>query len=82
MSIPEIIGGVIVLVVCLAIIVLTISQQTKGQGLSGAIMGANSGMAGGRMRQEDIMLSKLTKYTAVVLFVVTIVACALSTRLG
>lgn len=82
MTIPEIIGGVVVLVACIAIIVLTVSQHTKGQGLSGAIMGGNNGMAGGRMRQEDLMLARLTKYVAILLFVVTIVACALSARLG
>ena len=81
MTIPEIIGGVIVLIAAVLIIILTVAQHTKGQGLSGVLTGA-SPMAGSRVRQEDVMLAKLTKIAAIVLFVVTIVACALSARLG
>lgn len=82
MTIPEIVGGVIVAVACVVILVLTLSQHTKGQGLSGAIMGSNSPMGNARVRQEDIWLARLTKYAGIVLFVVVILACALSTRLG
>lgn len=82
MSIPEIIGGVIVLIACIVILVLTLCQHTKGQGLSGAIMGSNSPMGGSRVRQEDLWLARLTKYTAIVLFVVVLLACTLSTRMG
>ena len=82
MTIPEIIGGVIVAVASILILVFTMTQHTKGQGLSGAIMGSNSPMGGARMRQADIWLARLTKYTAIVLFVVVLVACTLSARLG
>lgn len=82
MTIPEIIGGVIVLIASVLIIILTVSQHTKGQGLSGVLTGGNNPMAGSRVRQEDVMLGKLTKIAAAVLFVVTIVACAVSARMG
>lgn len=82
MTMPEIIGGVILLIASLLIIVLTVSQHTKGQGLSGAIMGGNNPMGGARVRQEDVMLAKVTKIAGAILVVVAVVACAISTRLG
>lgn len=82
MNIPEIIGGVIVLVAAVLILILTLTQHTKGQGIAGAIMGSTSPMGNARVRQEDVWLAKLTRYAAIVLFVVTIVACAVSARLG
>ena len=74
MTMPEIIFGAILLVASLVIIVLTVSQRSKGQGLSSAIMGANSPMAGSNVRQEDIMMAKLTKIAAVILVIVAVVA--------
>ena len=82
MTMPEIIFGAILLVASLVIIVLTVSQRSKGQGLSSAIMGANSPMAGSNVRQEDIMMAKLTKIAAVILVIVAVVACAVSARMG
>lgn len=81
MTMPEIIFGAILLVASLVIIVLTVSQRSKGQGMS-ALMGANNPMAGSNVRQEDVMLAKVTKVAGVVLVVVAVIACAVSARMG
>ena len=65
----EIVLGVVLIAVSVLIVVFTLAQEQKGQGLSGAIMGESSAtMAAGRER-------------GVVFFVVTLVVCVLSARL-
>lgn len=81
MSLYEIIFGVVLVVVSLLIIVFTLLQEQKGQGLSAAIMGDNSLMAAGRERGIDAKLAKITKICGVVFFVVTLLVCVLSARL-
>ena len=70
----EIALGVVLVVVSVLIIVFTLAQEQKGQGLSGA-------MAAGRERGVDAKLAKLTKVCGIVFFVVTLVVCVLSARL-
>ena len=82
MSIYEIVFGVILIAVSLFIIVFTLAQETKGQGLSAAIIGDNSFMAAGRERGLDAKLAKATKICGVILFIATLVVCVLSARLG
>ena len=77
----EIVLGVVLIAVSV-LIVFTLAQEQKGQGLSGAIMGESSAtMAAGRERGVDAKLAKLTKICGVVFFVVTLVVCVLSARL-
>ena len=79
----EIVLGVVLIAVSVLIVVFTLAQEQKGQGLSGAIMGESSAtMAAGRERGVDAKLAKLTKICGVVFFVVTLVGCVLSARLG
>ena len=66
MEIYEIIVGVVLIIACLLIIVFTLAQEQKGQGLSAAIMGDNSFMAAGRERGLDAKLAKLTRVLGVV----------------
>ena len=73
--------GVVLIAVSLLIIVFTLAQEQKGQGLSAAIMGDNTAMAAGRERGVDAKLAKLTKICGIVFFVVTLVVCVLSARL-
>ena len=73
----EIALGVVLIAVSLLIIVFTLAQEQKGQGLSAAIMGDNTAMAAG----VDAKLAKLTKICGIIFFVVTLVACVLSARL-
>ena len=62
----EIVLGVVLIAVSVLIVVFTLAQEQKGQGLSGAIMGESSAtMAAGRERGVDV----------------TLVVCVLSARL-
>lgn len=69
----EIIGAIILLVACIILVVLVMLQESKdkmSQTLTGGInesyLGRNSG------RTLDAMLAKITKYAAIVFFVLTI----------
>ncbi len=58
MSVIEIVGGVILLIVSAAIVFLTLMQHTHGQGLSGAINGSAYGANNARLTPADQMLAK------------------------
>ena len=78
----EIVLGVVLIAVSVLIVVFTLAQEQKGQGLSGAIAGvADTFMAKNRAKTWDAKLAKLTKICGVVFFVVTLVVCVLSARL-
>ena len=77
----EIALGCVLIAVLLLIIVFTLAQEQKGQGLSAAIMGENTHMAAGRERGIDAKLAKWTKVFGGVFFVVVLVICVLSARL-
>ena len=69
----EIVSAVILLVACIVLVVLVMLQESKdkmSQTLTGGInesyLGRNSG------RTLDAMLAKITKYAAIVFFVLTI----------
>lgn len=81
MGIYEIVIGVVLIVACLLIIVFTLAQEQKGQGLSAAIMGDSSFMAAGRERGLDAKLAKFTKVFGVVFVVATLLVSVLSARL-
>lgn len=82
MSVIEIVGGVILLVVSAVIIFLTLMQHTHGQGLSGAINGGAYGGNNARLTPADQMLVKVTRIAGVVFFVVAILACVFASRLA
>ena len=81
MEIYEIIVGVVLIIACLLIIVFTLAQEQKGQGLSAAIMGDNSFMATGRERGLDAKLAKLTRVLGVVFMVAALVVSVVNSRL-
>ena len=81
MEIYEIIVGVVLIIACLLIIVFTLAQEQKGQGLSAAIMGDNSFMAAGRERGLDAKLAKLTRALGVVFMVAALVVSVVNSRL-
>ena len=81
MEIYEIIVGVVLIIACLLIIVFTLAQEQKGQGLSAAIMGDNSFMAAGRERGLDAKLAKLTRVLGVVFMVAALVVSVVTSRL-
>ena len=72
MSVIEIVGGVILLIVSAAIVFLTLMQHTHGQGL----YGANNA----RLTPADQMLAKVTRIAGIVFFVVAILACVFASR--
>ncbi|MDD3430236.1 MAG: preprotein translocase subunit SecG [Oscillospiraceae bacterium] len=78
MNVFEIISGVILILASLVIILLVMTQDSKGNGLSGAIAGGENMMNEGRMRTKDVVLAKYTKIAAIVFFVVTLVVSAVS----
>ena len=58
MTAYEIAFGVVLIIVSVLIVVFTLSQTQKGQGLSAAIMGDSSFMAAGRERGLDAKLGQ------------------------
>ena len=74
MSVIEIVGGAILLVVSAVIILLALMQHTHGQGLAGAI--------NARLTPADQMLAKVTRIAGIVFFVVAILACVFASRLA
>lgn len=81
MSVIEIVGGAILLVVSAVIILLTLMQHTHGQGLAGAINGGVGGANNARLTPADQMLAKVTRIAGIVFFVVAILACVFASRL-
>lgn len=82
MSIIEIISGVVLILAALAIIFLTLAQESKGKGLSGAIMGEGGMMEAGRTRAKDAKMAKATKIMGVVFVIVIILVSVFSVIKG
>lgn len=78
MSVIEIICGVVLILVALAIIYLTLAQESKGKGLSGAIMGEGGMMEAGRARRKDVKLAKATRILGAVFLVVILLVSIVS----
>ncbi len=71
----EIIGGVVILIVCLAIIVLCLMQEQKSQdSMTAALTGASSESFYGKNegRTKEAMLAKATRAFGIILFVATL----------
>lgn len=82
MSIFEIISGAVLILAAIAIIGLTLAQESKGKGLSGAIMGDGGMMEAGRTRAKDVKMAKATKIIGVVFLVVIVLVSILSVMQG
>lgn len=82
MSVFEIVCGVILMLAAVLIIYLTMTQESRGRGLSGAITGESSQMEAGRARGEDAKKALYTRYVGIAFVVVTILVSVLSARLG
>ncbi len=79
MSVIEIVAGIMVLLVCAAITVLILAQDSKGGGLSGVITGTEMMSGETRSRSKEARQGRLTKILAIVFFVVVILANVFST---
>ena len=74
MNILEIISGLLLIVSCVAIILLVMLQEPKTQ-MPGAVGGGNSDsyFSGNKGRTKSGLMTKITRISAIVLFVVTLV---------
>ncbi len=68
----EIIAGATLLLTSVLIILSVMLQSSKGDGLSGVIMGGEGGSGRERGKASDIKLARITKVLAVVFFIVTL----------
>ncbi len=80
MTILEIVGGALLILCGIAIIILVLSQESKGKGLSGVIGGGD--MMEGNANSPKTLLAKYTKIAAIVFFVLAIAVGVLSIALG
>ena len=78
MTVVEIVCGIVLMLVAVAIIYLTLAQESKGRGLSGAIMGDGGMMEAGRTRRKDVKLAKATRVLGVVFLVVILLVSMFS----
>lgn len=75
MSILEIIGGAILIVVCIAIIILCLAQESKSQdSMTAALTGASSDSFYGKNegRSREAILAKITRTAGIILFLITL----------
>lgn len=72
MQVWEIIGGILMILLAIAIVVLVLFQESpKGSGVN-ALSGGDSYYNKNQGRTFDAMLARLTKFTAVAFFAVSI----------
>lgn len=81
MSIFEIIGSVVLILTCIVITLLVLKQESKGRGLSTAIMGGPMNDESRSRMTQSAKLAMATRYAGIVLFVLSILTCVLSARL-
>ena len=76
MSILEIVGGILMILMCIAIVITVALQESpKGSGIS-ALTGGDSYFNRNQGRTLDSMLAKTTKYLAIAFFVLTVLVYA------
>ena len=68
----EIIAGVLMLIACVVLIGIVLTQESKGQGLSSVITGTEMMSGESRSRSKEARQVKITRVAAVVFFVLTI----------
>ncbi|MBR4073115.1 MAG: preprotein translocase subunit SecG [Clostridia bacterium] len=81
MSAIEIILGILVILVSLVIIAAVLLQQGRRAGINGAISGgADTFLSKNKARTFDATIARLTKYIAILFFVLAIVANIIALR--
>lgn len=75
----EIVLGILLIIASLAIIVIVLMQKSREGGLSGAITGGGSDTFFGKnkSRTKEAILARITKYIAIVFFVLCFAATLL-----
>ena len=72
MKVFEIVAGILMLAACVVVIAIVLSQDSKGQGLSGVITGVDAMSGETRGRTKEARQGRITKIAAATLFVLTI----------
>ncbi len=72
LSVVEIVSGVILIISSLVIVGLVLLQESKGNGLAGAIGGGEMLDGANRMNTREAILARYTKIAAIVFFVLTL----------
>lgn len=81
MNVWEILLGVAVILVSLAIVAVVLLQQGHRSGINGAISGgADTFLSKNKARTADARLASITKYVAIVFFVLAIIANVIALR--
>lgn len=81
MTAVQIILGIIMILVSLAIIIAVLFQQGRRAGINGAISGAaDTFLSKNKARTVDAILARWTKYIAILFFVLAIVANIISLK--
>lgn len=78
MSVLEIISGIVLILLSLAIILIVLLQEGKESNLGVIAGAADSFMEKGRAKTVNAFLAKWTKWIAIVFFVLVLVAMLLS----
>ena len=77
----EILVGVLVIIVSLAIIAAVLLQQGRRAGINGVISGgADTFLSKNKARTVDALLARWTKYVAILFFVLAVVANIIALR--
>jgi protein translocase SecG subunit len=80
MSVLEIIGGILIILLCVGIISMVLLQKgTRGGGIS-ALTGGNNYFDKNQDRSGEALLFKATKYAAIALFLLTIIVYVVNAR--
>ncbi len=77
MSVYEIIGSILLIITCVLITIAVLLQESKANGMA-ALGGKGSAGMSANERSNDAKLAKITKYLAIVFFVVTLAVYALT----
>lgn len=72
MSVLEIVAGVLMILACIVVILLVLSQESKGQGLSSVITGTEMMSGESRGRSKEARQAKFTRIAAIVFFALAI----------
>ena len=81
MSAVEIILGVLVIIISIAIVFAVLFQQGRRAGINGAISGAaDTFLSKNKARTADALLARWTKYVAILFFILAIVANIIALR--
>lgn len=75
MSVLEIIGGVVLIIACIVIVVLCLTQEQKSQdSMTAALTGASADSFYGKNegRSREAILARFTRICGIILFVITL----------